>query len=140
MAGMNLDNRSQTNLNRAPSTAYYALFHAHCLNCADSLVGVAGTERSQRVWLQAYRAVEHAKARKKCNRIINEIMDFPDGIITFTFKFVELQEKRYLADYDPLYQLTHNDVLNHIASAEVATIEAKGPDGICRMGYNGKKG
>ncbi|MCY4260578.1 MAG: hypothetical protein OXC91_09990 [Rhodobacteraceae bacterium] len=64
----------QANLKRALSTAYYALFHALCLNCADSLVGSAGADRSQRAWQQAYRSVEHSHARKQCTR--NDMSEF----------------------------------------------------------------
>jgi len=33
----------QSDLERALSTAYYAMFHAMCRNCADCLIGTVGT-------------------------------------------------------------------------------------------------
>ena len=38
----------ETNLRRAVSTAYYALFHGLAECCADMLVGGSGANRSQR--------------------------------------------------------------------------------------------
>ncbi len=114
----------QANLKRAMSTACYALFHALFLNCADSLVGSAGADRSQRGWQQAYRAIEHSHARKQCTR--NDMSRFSDDIQEFADKFVELQGKRHQADYDPLSRLTRNEVLIDIQTAEVAIDQLQG--------------
>ena len=43
-------NPRQSDLKRAMSTAYYAVFHALCRNCADSLVGKTRVSRSQPAW------------------------------------------------------------------------------------------
>ena len=45
---------------------------------------------------------------------------FPKSIQDFASKFVDLQEKRHEADYDPLCTLDRSDVLIDIANAEVA--------------------
>ena len=55
----------QSDLKRAQSTAYYAMFHALCRNCADSFIGRPGSLRSQPAWRQAYRAVEHGFAKNQ---------------------------------------------------------------------------
>lgn len=109
----------QTDLKRALSTAYYAMFHALCLNGANSLVGKSPAHRSHRAWKQAYRAVEHGIARKQCEK--REIMrDFPVAIQDFARIFVDLQTERHLADYDPDYKFRRHEVLFSIAVAEVA--------------------
>ena len=111
----------QSDLKRALSTAYYAMFHALCWNCADSFIGKTKGPRSQPAWKQAYRAVEHGFAKNQCRN--NSVMEkFPTGIQDFANQFVELQEKRHLADYDPNSKFTRYDVLTAIEAA-VAAIE-----------------
>ena len=45
---------------------------------------------------------------------------FPSEIKGFASKFLQLQEKRHLADYDPTFKLTRFEVLTEIDEAEVA--------------------
>ena len=90
----------QSNLRRAVSTAYYAMFHCLAACCADTLVGGAGAARSEPAWRQAYRALEHGTARQRC-RCTEMIQKFPVEIQNFAGKFVDIQEKRHKADYDP---------------------------------------
>ena len=56
----------QSDLKRALSTAYFAMFHALCRNCADTLVGKVKARRSQGAWIQAYRAMDLGRARTRC--------------------------------------------------------------------------
>ena len=56
----------QSDLKRAMSTAYYAMFHALCRNCADSFIGKTRAFRSQPARRQAYRAAEHGFAKSQC--------------------------------------------------------------------------
>ena len=90
----------QANICRAVSTTYYALFHCLAGSCADSLVGKAGSSHGGPAWNQAYRALEHGTARRRCQRITS-LQRFPLGIRNFADLFVDLQEKRHKADYDP---------------------------------------
>lgn len=109
----------QSDLKRALSTAYYAMFHALCRNCADSFIGIAKTSRSQPAWRQVYRAVEHGFAKNQCkNRSVME--RFPPEIQDFANQFVLLQERRHQADYDPFIKFTRHDVLTSIDAAVVA--------------------
>ena len=109
----------QSDLKRAMSTAYYAMFHALCRNCADSLIGKTKAARSQSAWRQAYRALDHGFAKDQCRK--KSIMDrFPAGIQDFASQFVELQERRHEADYDPFSKLTRHDVLTAIDAANAA--------------------
>ena len=90
----------QANLCRAVSTAYYSLFHCLASCCADTLVGGSGSDHSEPAWRQTYRALEHGTARQRCSR--REVIGrFPNEIQDFAKKFVEMQEKRHRADYDP---------------------------------------
>ena len=91
----------QSDLKRAVSTAYYAIFHTLCRNCADCLIGKTKASRSEPAWRQAYRAVEHSHAKNQCkNKAI--LAKFPQDIQNFAELFTALQEKRHAADYDPL--------------------------------------
>ena len=107
----------QSNLKRASSTAYFAMFHALCLNCADSLVGATRASRSQQAWQQAYRSIRHGYAKEQCER--DKISEFPFGIRVFANKFVVLQDKRHQADYNPSFRLERNDVYIDIESAAI---------------------
>ena len=90
----------ETNLRRAISTAYYALFHHLAENCADMVVGGSGARRSRDAWQQVYRALDHSTARRRC-REQSAMSRFPSEIRNFGDVFVQLQELRQSADYDP---------------------------------------
>jgi len=108
----------QSNLRRAVSTAYYAMFHclAHC--CATTLVGGPNADRSEPAWRQAYRALEHGRARSSCSNK-DLLSRFPREVQDFANNFVSLQEKRQLADYDPFARFTKLDVQEEIAATRI---------------------
>ncbi len=89
----------QTDLCRATSAAYYAMFHALARCCADTLVGATRAHRSQPAWTQTYRALEHGYARNQCIR--PEIRRFPHEIREFAKAFSDMQRLRHVADYAP---------------------------------------
>ena len=90
----------QTDLCRAVSDAYYALFHALARCCADMLAGSAPTNRDRSAWRQTYRSLEHGLARNQCsNRVA--MSRFPVEIQRFGETFVTMQRLRHQADYDP---------------------------------------
>ncbi|MCY4292278.1 MAG: hypothetical protein OXC72_11050 [Roseovarius sp.] len=47
-----------------------------------------------------------------------EIRNFPEAIQSFANSFVILQEKRHMADYDPLSRFARHEVLTAIDLAE----------------------
>lgn len=104
----------EANLRRAVSTAYYAMFHCLALCCADLLVGGEGSNRSEPAWCQVYRALEHGAARQRCNRAAI-IQKFPEEVQDFADKFVDMQQKRHQADYDPEADYDKNFVLQDIS-------------------------
>ena len=59
---------TQTELRRAVSCAYYAMFHTLAISNADALVGAAPADRQRWAWRQAYRAVDHRPTRNKLSR------------------------------------------------------------------------
>ena len=89
----------QTDLCRATSAAYYAMFHTLAQCCADTLVGATAARRSRPAWTQTYRALEHGYVRNQCVR--PEVRRFPHGIREFAKAFADIQRLRHVADYAP---------------------------------------
>ena len=109
----------ESNLRRAVSTAYYALFHCLAECCANMLAGSVPVNRSRPAWRQTYRALQHSRARTRCRR--QDIMLlFPYEIQTFAKLFVDIQAKRHSADYDPDAHFFKSDVVQYIDTAEEA--------------------
>ena len=90
----------ETELRRAISTAYYALFHTLAICCANRLAGSTKASRSQSVWRQAYRALKHGQSKKRCmNQVV--MRQLPQAVQEFGVCFSAMQEERERADYDP---------------------------------------
>ena len=106
----------QSNLRRAVSTTYYALFHCLATCCADMIVGGAGADRSEPAWRQAYRALDHGSAKQRCRKA--KVREFPNEIQDLANLFVDMQKKRHSADYDPEAAFSKLDVIQGINEAE----------------------
>ena len=91
----------QTDLCRAISAAYYAMFHTLARCGADLLAGATRADRSQPAWEQTYRALEHGHARNQC-RNQSVVSRFPLDIQDFAEHFAEMQRCRHYADYAPV--------------------------------------
>lgn len=109
----------QTDLCRAVSATYYAMFHALAQCCADLVAGSSHAARSQPAWRQTYRALEHGLARSQCD---NQVMmrRFPLEIREFGRVFVEMQRERHAADYDPDIAFSRSRVVQLIGLADYA--------------------
>ena len=107
----------QTDLRRAISTAYYAVFHALCHMCADAFIGTRAETR--KAWQQVYRSLEHNNVRKSCRSGVIENR-FPEDIKELCSIITQLQEKRHEADYDPFARFLMRDVMEIMAQAETA--------------------
>ena len=125
----------QADLRRAISNAYYALFHAILTGVADDFVG--RTSRQTPRYSLVYRSVDHASVRALCNVLTSEdykkkrklspkyILHEPAGgfgadLLEVATAFTDLQEKRHLADYDPLYRVRLSDAVLAVATARAA--------------------
>ena len=109
----------ETNLRRAISTTYYALFHCMAQSGADLIVGGSGADRSKPAWRQAYRALDHGLVRQRCEKRTT-ISKFPIEIQDFASVFVGMQKSRHDADYDPNASFLKSQVLAMISVAEAA--------------------
>ena len=99
----------QTELRRAVSCAYYAMFHTLASCCADTMVGATPRNRPNRAWRQAYRALEHNRAKSRCSNL-GMMNLFPSAIQNFGEHFIDMQRYRHLADYDPWFEFDRSQV------------------------------
>lgn len=108
----------QADLRRAISTTYYALFHAVLTAAADDFVG--RTKQQTPRYALVYRSVSHKALRELCEDIPKNKLPakytaheppggFGADLIAVATALSDLQEKRYLADYDPLYRVRRSD-------------------------------
>ena len=108
---------SQANLRRAVSTAYYAMFHCLAGCVANALIGRARDS----AWHQAYRALEHGKARNACENQ-RAIAAFPPAVRRFATIFAAMQKVRQQADYALDGKYEKEDVRAAIDIAEGAIV------------------
>ena len=114
--GSGIGRPRQVELRRAMSTAYYAMFHALALCCANMVVGSTPGNRDEEAWRQTYRALEHGRARSQCRN--RAILRFPPAICSFGELFVKMQRYRHLADYAPEATFEREEVLQLINETE----------------------
>ena len=108
---------NQTDLRRAISNVYYALFHAIAQSNADTLVGDEPQLRDQVAWRQAYRALEHGYAKRRCQQA-QLSPRFSPPVQGLARHFVHIQNRRHQADYDPDEIFNHQGVLSSITEAD----------------------
>lgn len=90
----------QATINRAVSTAYYALFHALSQDCVASTVRSPKTPLHWSIVTPIYRSIEHASARKVFERMTRDSAT-PRATRDVAESFLALQSARIAADYDP---------------------------------------
>ena len=110
---------SDTDIRRAISTAYYALFHILAASNADLIVGQPGPNSAARAWDRAYRRLEHDRARN------NQGPDrhlLPQSGDEFVRILIEAQGHRLQADYAPNAQLNLSLAVSIIARTDTAVM------------------
>ena len=118
-AGNSRGRPRQAELRRAVSTAYYALFHALALCCAEQLAGSVRSSRRNPSWTQTYRALEHGHARNQCDNQAS-MRAFPAEVQNFGQRFVFMQGQRQQADYAPNATFSRDRVVQLIDESEDA--------------------
>lgn len=109
----------QTELRRAVSCAYYAMFHTLASCCANMLIGSTPSRRSNQAWQQVYRSLEHGRLRTQCSDR-GTMSQFPPDIQKFAESLVLMQRHRHSADYDPMEDFDRAQVRNWITEAAEA--------------------
>ena len=108
---------TQADLRRAISTAYYAVFHTLAASNAELIAGQPQSSMSAYAWERVYRRLDHGRARNNLRAVLNLLS--PSGEF-FASTFIELQDLRQEADYDPNFSITRTRTRNIIAQAETA--------------------
>ena len=123
---------TQTELRRAVSCTYYAMFHTLATSNANALIGASPAEQQRWAWQQTYRAVDHRPTRNKVSRA-SLGGRFPVAIRNFGEVFAFAQKERHSADYDPHSQFQATAVADLIDRVEDAiTAFNQTPDDVRR--------
>lgn len=112
----------QVDLRRAMSTAYYAAFHCLCGAIADEFAGGSG-----QVWNRFYRAVDHGHARERCQRLVG-VQGAHSGLVSFANDFIQLQQLRHEADYNPEFRASKQAAAQAVARASAAIASLQNAD------------
>jgi hypothetical protein len=134
----------QANLRRAISTCYYAIFHATLTTAADLFVGAVNRNSSR--YALVYRSVDHNWLRELSEAVTRPTLPsriaayapavgFGPELVAFATAVVDLQEKRHLADYDPLFRAARSDALLVLGAAEVALASFRQADPEAREAF-----
>ncbi len=110
---------SQTELRRAVSCTYYAMFHTLAASNANTLIGASPADQQRWSWQQTYRAADHRPTRNKLSRA-SLGGRFPIPIRNFGETFADAQQARHSADYNPHSQFHETDVNDLIDRVEIA--------------------
>jgi hypothetical protein len=124
----------QVDFRRAISAAYYALFHAVSIEAADRMMGQSNRNTDR--YALVYRSIDHGSLRKLCEEIQKpKLTDryrrfepeggFVAGIKGFATTILELQQKRYSADYDPLIRFSRTEARVAISGGRAALARFK---------------
>ncbi|MYC34957.1 MAG: hypothetical protein F4X64_17515 [Chloroflexi bacterium] len=108
---------TQTELRRAVSCAYYAMFHTLALSNANTLIGASPADQQRWAWQQTYRAADHRPTRNKLSRA-SLGGRFLTAIDDFGEVFVAAQQARHSADYDPHSEFSVTEVTSLISRVE----------------------
>jgi hypothetical protein len=121
----------QVDLRRAISSAYYGVFHFVLAAATDQFVGV--TKRNTGEYGRVYRSTDHRQLRELCEEVRKPNLSakyaghqprtgFGPNIAAFGAAFIELQEKRHSADYDPMIRVKISDAQLAIKTARAAIV------------------
>ena len=112
----------QTTINRAVSTAYYALFHALAAECVARTVGSPRSPRYWEIVTPVHRSIDFGAAKKVFDRLAKDRTVRSD-LKLLALVFLELQSARHTADYDPGCRYSRRRALDLIDQTRLA-IEA----------------
>ena len=120
----------QAALRRAISTAYYGVFHFLIEQATKELAGVRGTDANLRAFLA--RGGSHAGLKAVCKAVSTgnwptliekrigkgKLGAPPAPLRSVGAAFVNLQELRHVADYDPLRRFNRADTIIEVGRAQ----------------------
>ena len=109
----------ETDLRRAVSTNYYALFLFLCYLLADLWIGAAPAARDSFAWHQVSRFLQHGKVMEICSNK-KKMSRFPEAIRNFAEVFIIAYQNRVKADYDSRARFWRYEVIADIIRAKEA--------------------
>ena len=109
----------QTDLQRAVSDAYYAMFHALAASIADCIHG-SRTAANETDWVRTHRSLQHRRAANPLHEWHNL---FSQPVQDFANVIGDLKYQREEADYNPIQSFTPPQVSTWIDQAEAAIID-----------------
>lgn len=109
----------QTMLRRAISSLYYALFHEICRQTADLHVGSSPLARKSDRYTLIYRLPEHGRMRSVFKAVQSSASSSIDAQRVAAV-FIDLQEARHRADYDPRARFRRAEVAFSLVGVELA--------------------
>lgn len=128
--------KTQADLRRVVSTAYYSVFHLVCMDAANLFSGALLNRRNApasdlKAYAHVYRSLDHKQLRKVCDAVRAKKLDpritemLPTGefiaqVRDFAAITIELYEARLRADYDPIARFDAADASAKVASARKA--------------------
>lgn len=127
----------QSDLRRAVSNAYYALFHHLVRSVSDHLVGSTPVLRKRPEYRLVYRSLQHGQMADSCEAVRRPTLaaryqracnttSFGQNIKLCAMAFTELQHARHAADYDPGQRFSKAEAAYHVAAAENAIVSFDG--------------
>jgi hypothetical protein len=134
----------QTDLRRAISNAYYAIFHAVLTEAADDLIGKS--HRASTRYALVYRSIDHKSLRRLCDDIQKTSLPpkysiyspksgFGSDLVALAAAVADLHEKRHLADYDPLFRAKRSDASSAVATARAALSKLRNSNRASRKAF-----
>jgi uncharacterized protein (UPF0332 family) len=121
---------TDTDVRRAVSATYYALFHHLCWHFSQIMTRPSAVTYT-RAWLQTYRYPDHGPAKKQCHLVERQSgLDFPPALVAFSVVFSQMQERRIDADYNPAKEISALDAYGWIVTTEqtISSFEAATPE------------
>ena len=95
-------------------------FHALTASNADALVGTPTDQLTIDAWLRVYRRLDHGNAREQLRQ---NRQNFSARAATFADLFLDLQNERHNADYNPVAIFTTQTAINWLNNTEAAIID-----------------
>lgn len=120
--------RTEADLRRAGSAAYYALFHELSRRCANMIMGAAPTGQDLKAWQQSYRCIEHKHIVHQVVKKKRVLTKFGTDLQDFANSMNDLQDIRHTCDYDPHNTPTATDIEKSIKKAQSALNKIRNAD------------
>ncbi|MEM9476743.1 MAG: hypothetical protein AAGA71_15720 [Pseudomonadota bacterium] len=108
---------TESDLRRAQSDLYYAVFHAICSALVEPLNAVKLSKAFSRIYVAIYRYPDHGKMEQHARKLGSNA-DLPREVRRTAQAFVDLKNKRQEADYNPLSTHENSIIRNDIQKVE----------------------